>query len=820
MGFIELSQRVAARLHRMHPLFGALLIIACQQVPAFPSRTVGDTASLDATTGETSTAEPLEASDASDDAAQVLPSFDVDSTAQAADGVFDAAGDLCAKSCDDGNPCTDDVCDPLKGCTSNGNNLCEPATMELVLTPAAATYKVGDAVKLSAKGADKVGHPIPTVAIDTVTIAPPDGATIIGQGLVFIADGKVEISATAAGFPNVKAWLTAVVDSSGPNVAITKPARGSAVSGKPAILVVGSASDAVSGVKSVTVNQKNVGLAADGSFSIAVEPIIGQNLIAWDALDAAGNKTSGVQTYQYSPIWILQPTGAPGQGAVAGGIGVWLGQKVIDNGQHAHAAPKDLAGVADLSLGGLDLAVLWAGAPVPVVGTVGPFTTSSVQVMNLKTGDPTYNDGFPSTTLTSKAGGLHVTAKFSKLSLTARLALSTTGKSGYQEFAVTADDLSVQVDLNFAPDPVTGQLVVTAKNSNVALTKALIALAANDLGPALAAQVSQSAGGLIALISSYLEGPFLNLATLALQPTLEQALGAPIAAALAGLVPPMDVQVGPSSGPAGKVKLARQTSLSGLDWVPGQGVAALFAANVSAPDAGKPKTSLGSLGIASCLQAETPFAFAPQQQYAIEVGYHTDVLNQIALAMWSSGLLNGTFAPSVAGIDLAPLGASDVQVECTLLQPPLLNPCVPGGLRLQLGDVQLHVKGKLSGTPIDAQLFFTAEATVDLKSQAGAKTGAALSLKLKSLETYVVEFAKVSAEASPALVAPLAETLAKDAFVPMAIAALNGALALATTPSVDLGGFPALVPAGSALAELVQQVTWAGGYTWLRGPVQ
>jgi hypothetical protein len=92
-----------------------------------------------------------------------------------------------------------------------------------------------------------------------------------------------------------------------PAVTITNPANGSSTN-NPAVNVTGTATDPGGAVTALTVNGQAVPVAADGTWTKAMTLAAGENTIAAEASDAAGNKGSASVKVTFTPPVVVDRT--------------------------------------------------------------------------------------------------------------------------------------------------------------------------------------------------------------------------------------------------------------------------------------------------------------------------------------------------------------------------------------------------------------------------------------------------------------------------------------------------------------------------------
>ena len=258
--------------------------------------------------------------------------------------------------CDDGDPCSSDLCEAGSGCYYELNSA--PCTDGSVCTQL-DTCVQGDCV-----GAD------PMVCDDgndcTLDACDPELGCV--AALVAHADCRPEIT-------------------------VDYPPRAATILGKPAeqvVIVTGSVESGAGPVESLTINGASVDLV-DGAFSKLVYPHVGGNTLVLVATDSFGSVRKRAQSFLWSTAYHKPELDVPKSGMVDPGLGIWLSNAVL--GQLAQ------------SLGGL-VDVLSVGDSIDnPVYSGGDY---EVHVKNL-----THNP--PQLALASRPGGLKLTVSVTQI---------------------------------------------------------------------------------------------------------------------------------------------------------------------------------------------------------------------------------------------------------------------------------------------------------------------------------------------------------------------------------------------------------------------
>lgn len=704
-----------------------------------------------------------------------------------------------------------------------------PVSWVLVGKPKKPSYLIDDTMQLFGTGKDKYDNEIKNMAVVQPAVYEPKvGITpnANGKSYTFNADGIYTFTGLATDFPSLPAaTLTVTVDSTGPTVEITTPKRGETRDGNALVTVKGICKDKISKVKGLIVNKQPMDLDKDGNFKLDIPSAQGMNPIIWEALDEWDNKSTGVQTYYYSTKWYPEDEKKPAEAYVPEGIGIWMSQVVLDAGKpHDHKKLKDLASVAEIIIGTLDLkALLSSGA---LYESVKPFTGIEKVTISLKSltfGDPKINDGYPDVNVKALKGAIHFGGKVYNFVLTLNLNVEFSKILGFglppfsEDVIVHIDDVQLDTDLFLSQDA-TGKIVSKAKNTVFVLGKYDVKFKGAGLLDAVFNYVS-------GLINQYVQGTLSKVISLTLETLINQQFGAIIGQQLEKLAINQDLPLKPFIGTGPEVKLHLASKIGSLDILetgsqPGGIILGLDGSFTSPKKV--PAVVLGSIGRAACFVQGKKEQFNPTLKYAFELGMADDVINELLFSVWNGGLTNLTIGAADLGtIDLTKYGVADVSIETDFLLPPILNTCIDGKgqLKLQIGDLQMHAKLNFSGTPVDITMFVTVQASAEIKAVVDPKTGEkAIGFTLKGVDFVEMEVSKINAEAAG--LQDLFVTLVKTVMVPKLIETLGGGLGAFPLPAIDLSSFSPSIPKGTTLSLEVQVIENLTGYTYLRGKVK
>ncbi|MBM4345166.1 MAG: hypothetical protein FJ100_17485 [Deltaproteobacteria bacterium] len=697
------------------------------------------------------------------------------------------------------------------------------------VTPDQKVYKAEETIKTVALEEDKYGN-VTKVAIESgVTVAPADMAKANGGGKSWdlLKDGYVTFTwthptlKTAAGSPSDSVKIK--VDSTGPLVYIATPKRGETRDGDADVAVKGTVADELSALKSFVINGKQIKVGGDGSYAYVLSSVQGMNVILWEALDEHDNKSSGVQTYYYSTKWYPNDTTKPAEAHVTSGIGFWMSQDTIDAGPpHNHTNPKDLASVAEIVIGTMDLKSLVGGAPIAVnQGINGVFTVETVDIKSVTFGDKGINGGYPELGFTVITGGMHIKAKIHNLNIVLRMNVKTFGAAGWQEFLATSDWVNIETDLMLALDPKTKKVTSSLKNTKIKIQDFKVKLGANSLPNPLDKLVAGAVNLLLDIVQNLLGGAITGLIEQVLQDQIQKQLGAALGKAFENLALNTELPLKPFIGKGEEVKVKLNSALGLLTFKAGEGVLAGLDGSMTAPKKVAHEV-LGSIGRAGCLMPKAKDIFNPSLKYALEVGLADDFVNQLLHALWNGGLLQMSIgAEALGSVDLSTYGVSDLSIKTDFLLQPMINTCLAkdGSLKLQVGDLKLNAKLKLGETPIDLWMYVTLQATAELKAVDNPTTKQKeIGFALKGIEIIEMEITEINAEAKG--LKGVFVMLIKTLMVPKLLEGLGSGLGGFPLPELDLSALSPSIPKNTKLAIEVQAIVNDGGYTYLKGKVK
>jgi hypothetical protein len=533
--------------------------------------------------------------------------------------------------------------------------------------------------------------------------------------------------------------------------------------------------------------EPNPGTAKRFAFDTAVAPEHAMNLLRLRATDAFGRAAGRVQSFYYSTVYYPVTAADFERTHVPAGVGVGLSQEFVDDND---PNVDDLAALVDLIIGSLDIRAL-IPSPASRLSELG--CTYDVYVTSA-----TFRG--TRTDLRITEDGLALALALRNLDIRFRLQYVSGGFwcPGTQTGSATATEARVNARVRITV--VNG--VVDAALDPSATTAQLVGL-----------NVSIDSW-FFDLIVGFFQGTIQTMLEDQLEGAIRDQVEPLLATIFDALLLDVDIPI-PALFPGGQpAVVSLRTRIGGMRFAADQYMDVEMDAAVLAPH-GVPYTRLGSLGYANCLGA--PFTrnridFVPHSR--INLGLFDDVANQILHAAWETGAFELTLGPEVIPVDqLAQFGVADLDVQVSLLLPPVLTSCKqstapdapPDAIVLELGDLEVSAHLTLNGLPVDLLLYASLTGAATLGTTTSDTGATAIGIRILGFDS--VETDLVSVAAPDATTAALVGTLLDQALVPLLLEeiAMDEPIGF-ELPVIDLSNPGAGIPAGTALAILPQQV--------------
>jgi len=576
-----------------------------------------------------------------------------------------------------------------------------------------------------------------------------------------------------------------------PNIDVAYPPRGATIQGaiaSPTVTTTGRVWSGAGPITAFRINGVSVPVAADGSFSQPVAAVPGGNTLVYEAEDDFGSYRKRVQAFLWSDRFRKADLLVPQSGMVDPGMGIWLSQEVLDDGDHA-LPPDDLATIFELVLADLDIGS-FIDPSTPIASQAG----FDIYVTGLTYASATAN-------LTAINGGMRIDAALNNIH--GDLYFDCTewycelaGGDGGGDITIASITISADVLLSVAPDhtllvsvanPVTSinDLDVSADNG---WTNFLLSIVETFIRDSLVADLE-------AELNSQLTGQ--------LAPMLQDALSALAFNETFGL---------PRLDGSGDIQVNLVTDFSYTDFRAGGGTIGLRAAGYAARSV--PYENLGVPGRAGCGTGVQTLVVPGA--YPFELSLADDTLNSLFFAAWNGGLMEFPVPPELLGdIDFEAYGITDMSMTLSAMLAPTATDCWPDGqLRIFIGDLGLRASFQFAGMPVDLVLWATATMGLEVTAANGE---IAISIsEIDGVETQL-EIAQDELIGLIDLIGDGLEVLLVDALSQLLA---GGALATIPLPEIDLSAALPSLPPGTVIALDPQQVTRLGGNTIIGGDLQ
>ena len=716
------------------------------------------------------------------------------------DGSACTAGDTCSNGgCvgalvpfDDGNPCTDDSCDPAMGPVHLDNTLpCDD----------------GDACTLGdqcGSGSCQTGPNTPNCGDDNVctddSCDPANGCVNTPNAVACDDDSNCTVddvcaASECAGTPldcddgnactadvckedELCTNSLTISNDCRPVIDITNPPRAATLTGTTAPLMIqGSVTSGAGPITSFTLNGQPVPLAPGATtFAFPYFPDAGGNTLVFEAMDAMGTPRKRVQAFHWAQSYI-DPV--PPDGMASPGMGIWLSQEVIDDGDHS-LPPDDLATIFEAILDDFDLNAI-AG---------GKLTTIDLGVADYDIYLNNLTDTGRSVSLQAQTGLLKLTATISGV---VGAVSATTPAWWAPNFDGTINISSIVVQGDVKLTVVNHQLVASAENINVTINGLSFAFN-NSIADFLLGWLTDFIlGAFVEDLESSFESEFAAV----LEPMLADSLNSLAFATSFDL---------PSFDPAGEsVTIDLVTDFDSVAVAP-TGADIKLRAGVFPQAVKTPWDNAGSARRAGCGTGLQQMLMPKASPF--ELGFADDTFNLLLYAAWQGGLLEFDVPPEMlADVSLEEFNITDLDIALSGMLAPVLSDCADGELLVHIGDLRVDATMNVIGAQMTVVMFASFTANVSLSADNG-EIGLAIEeiVELNS-EVTVVEDALIGSEA-------LIAGLINDNLVPALLGALGGGA---------LGGFPipeVELTEGAAITISPDIVERAGGNSFIGGSLQ
>ncbi len=687
----------------------------------------------------------------------------------------------------------------------NGEETTTPATLTVVggapvavsfyIKPDKEFFAVGDKFTVYHEYIDQYGNEVGEAPINPIEVAPVEGMELTDNKddrFVFVANGIYTLHVEASEMTASKD-LQVLCDSTGPQILITYPPRAANLTGPTALTVTGTVIDAVGNVASVTVNDQEVPLGSNGGFSLDMTLTHGMNLVSVVAVDQYGNSSKAFRSAFYSTDWVLADAAEPLAGLIPDSLVAFLTQEFLDDGDHSLPA-DDLATVAELMIGGMDLSTL-----LPEGGIA--FGNNCSAVINSVTYD------LPTISLQSMDQTIYLSAGIPNI--------------------VVDLDLECCYEVPYIGeycDPYYGTIYIGEVYASAYLFVSADGTGDIDasLGP-IEADVADVEIDIQGMTGNLLD-PFINLLIDTLKDGLiaqvQEQFGEQIPAAVDSLVAslqegmPLALPALIGDGPGAELILTMviRELLFGYDGLSLGGDIALTSAKAVDHD------PLGVLVRDGCMGTE-PSTYDLPTDSEVNLAVAVDFINEALFSVWYSGLLTLELTEEALGsVDLTSYGLENLAATVDMYYPPVLETCGTGGaLKLQLGDAFLHATFDMMGMhwDIDIFLFMVMDASLTIVEEDGVKK---IGLEFGDLEVAEIEVADVGPELKGK--ESMVENLFATVVLPLLTDQLLGGLGGIEVPAIDMSTIVDGIPPGTTLSVDLETLAVDNGYLLIGGKLK
>ena len=702
---------------------------------------------------------------------------------------------------DDHNPCTDDACDPTLGVVNLPNRLpcddgnactvgdvCAEAVCQVGARPLACDDLNGctDDRCDPARGCVFTAH---ARACDDASLCTADDQCSDGACLGSVVDCDDGNACTADSCaPALGCRNTLIVSNPcRPEITITYPPRGATLteSDSVTITVTGRVASGAGAITALRINGALTTVAADGTFSRAVNPVHGGNFLVTEATDSFGSTRRDVRSFLWSRAY-RHPT-TPKSGIVTQGVGVWLDEVAIDDGTRA-SPPNDLASILQIALRSFDIAGL---IPRPAANNLD--AGSVVGVYDIYVNNLTYSP--PTAQLWPQAGGIHMRGRISngradiRASKQCSEGFFSCWGPGTITGTLTFSSIVIDVDLDLSV--VNDDIRVTVRSSSVVINGVDI-------------QIDGAFGWLMEFVLSFFEDDLVDRIESEFNAQLAPVIGPLVRDGLRELAFQIALDIPKVQG-GGTLPIDLVTDWSAVT-CDGDGCKIVLRAGVYTDTKVTPYTNGGVPSRDAC-GGGTQTLVVPEDK-PLELSLADDTLNQLLFALWRGGLLEFPVPASwLQGVDLAQYGVTNLTMTVSGMLAPTASDCAGTGLDVYLGDVKVSARMKLFGQTVNVVVWASIRAGLQLYLD-GRDIGIRMTgVERVETEVQVLEDDLISLE-------PVISQLIEDQVIDGLVASFgDGDLGSFPLPDIDLSGAISGLPAGTGITIVPETITRQLGNT-------
>jgi hypothetical protein len=576
-----------------------------------------------------------------------------------------------------------------------------------------------------------------------------------------------------------------------PTIDVEYPPRAATLQDdSPVVSVVGSVSSGAGPITSLRINDEDVTVAADGTFTHDVTADVGGNILVIEAVDALEVTRKRVQSFLWSPSYRLPTT--PETGIAEEGLAIWLDQETLDDGSHTLPV-DDVATLLGLGLSSYDIEQ-FINPGTPIASSAG----YNIYLTTIQYADT-------DVTLDGIDGGIELQGFLYDIAGDLVFdctipACALAGGDGTGDMVI--DHIQVSSDLLLSVNA-NNQLVVDSVNTQTNVVG--LDITSNNIWTNFLITVAEPfiLGGVVADIEADLTAQVDAL----IGPALSQAFN--------GLSPNTVLQF-PNIADAGMpIEVELVTDFSSTDFHDG------IAPPAGSPPQGgvivmrgggyaqAPVASYENLGIPDRAGCGAGGALEMPRDGALEIGLSDDLLNQLLHGAWSGGLLEFDMPPELLPADGF---ISDLQIHVSGMLAPTASDCSADGMvRAHLGDVRIDGSLMLGQTPVTFVAYSSMFAGLEFTPTASGVAITISEVERIDTELTVAEDAGIDTE-------PLLESSLEMQLVDGVLGAIaSGGLGGIDLPQIDISAMLGLPPGTAELNISTDEAVRAPGVTVIRG---
>lgn len=559
-----------------------------------------------------------------------------------------------------------------------------------------------------------------------------------------------------------------------PFIDVEYPLRGATIEGESGdvVTVVGTVSTGAGTIEGLTLDGEPIDVAADGSFVIDVEPVVGGNTLVFETVDSNEWTRRRVQSFLWSTSYML-PT-EPMEGVAPQGLLMHLGQESIDDGDRSEPI-NDLGTVFFLTLDSLDLGAF--------VDPMTPFASQAGYDIYLTS----LTKGSTEVELTAIDGGLHLDA--SLVNIDGDLVFDCTNvlclaAGGDGTGGLEMDSVDIAADI----------LLSVGRNNELRVDLTNVSTQVNDLN---IFSNNFWTNFLLSIIEPFIIGGVVSDVEGLLSDEVNNTLGPLLAEGLAGFSISAPIGFPSLSDSEAEITVQLETDVGATDWHDGtapprpsplQSGLIEFRGGGYVLEATTPYDNLGIPYRAGCDAGDVNIGMP--RQGPLEIGLSDDLLNQLLYGAWAGGLLEFELGLGEAGGGINVMG-----VEVSGQLAPTATDCnEEGTLLAHVGDLEISATIEINGQVTD----FVAYSSLALQVDIGAgKDG--ITIAIPGVEWMETELNVEQAESIPMedSFRELVDALVEDQL----LSGLSDGFGGIALPEIDLSAIAGLPP-GSALLSI------------------